>query len=360
MFKLYKLWGVFKVNELAINGGEKTINVPGPHFVWAEITEKTEKAVLKQLHESISIYDKSGIIEKLENRFSKYHKLKHSVLFNSGTSTIHAMFIAAGLGKGDEIICPAYTFHATISPIFFTGAVPVLADCLDSGNINPEEIKKKITSKTKAIIVTHMWGNPCEMNEICKIAKGNNLLLLEDCSHAHFAKFEGKLVGTFGDMSAYSLQGQKTLTGGEGGIFMTNLDKFYYKSLLFGHYNKRCKTEIPKNYSLPKFSVTGMGLKLRIHPLAAAIANEQFDKMKDVIKNRKIIAEKLINGLKNLPGIKIPKISKKSNPTWYAFMMQYNSSELGGLPIEKFYEALIAEGCIELDRPGSTRPLNLH
>lgn len=349
-----------RMNDLAINGGEKTVDIPGPHYTWPEINEDTEKAVVKQLHETISIYNKSGIIEDLENKFADLHKMKHSVLFSSGTSAIYAMFVASQLREGDEIICPAYTFYATISPIFFTGAVPVLVDCLEDGNIDPKEITKKITPKTKAIIVTHMWGKPCQMDKIVKIAKENNLLLLEDCSHAHFAKYKGKLVGTFGDISAFSLQGQKTLTGGEGGIFMTNKDDFYYNSLLFGHYNKRCRTEIPSEYPLSKFSTTGMGLKLRIHPVAAAIAYEQLNKIDKILEGRRKIAKIIIDGLKDLPGLKLPELNEEIFPSWYALIIQYNPEELGGLSKEEFYGALVAEGCEELDIPNSTGPLNYY
>ncbi len=346
------------MDKLALFGGEKTINLPAPHYKWPAITKKTEEAVLKQLHTSISIYDNSGIIDEFEKKFASKIGMKHALLTNSGTMALFSLFFSAGLKEGDEIICPAYTFHATDSPIFFTGAVPVLADCKEDGNIDPQEIKKKITKKTKAIIITHMWGIPCDMDEIVKIAKENKLLLFEDCSHAHFARYKGKYVGTFGDASVFSLQGQKTLTGGEGGVYVTNNDEMFYKSLLLGHYNKRCKKEIPENNPLHKYFLTGMGLKLRVHPLAVAIALEQMDALSEILKNRAIIAEKLRKEFKDIKGIKLLNIENKG-PTWYAFTFLYNPEELEGLSLEKFYSALVAEGCVELDHPGSTMPLNL-
>lgn len=347
-------------NKLAINGGEKTVNIDRPHYVWPNITEKTKNVVLNQLNESISIYNKSGIIEKLENRFADYHGKKHALLTNSGTAALHSIFVGADLKEGDELICPAYTFYATVTPLFFTGAIPILVDCREDGNIDPEDIKRKITDNTKGIILTHMWGLPCDMDSIMDIKEKHNLLLFEDCSHAHGAIYKGKKVGTFGDASAFSLQGQKTLTGGEGGILVTDNDEIFYRSLLFGHYNKRCKQEIPEEHSLYQFAVTGMGLKLRIHPVAAAIADEQFDNLESVLENRRRTAKKMIEELKDIRGIEVPKISDNVEPSWYAFVMQYKSEELNGLPIEKFYRALLAEGCTELDRPGSTCPLNYH
>lgn len=347
-------------NKLAINGGCKTINSAQNHFVWPPITNKTREIVLQQLDDSISIYNRSGIIEKLENQFCDYHEKRYSLLTNSGTTALLSMFVGADLKEGDEIICPAYTFYATISPIFFTGAVPVLAECGKDGNIDPVSVEEKITDKTKAIIVTHMWGMPCKMQELTEIAEKYGLLLFEDVSHAHGATYNGRKVGSFGHASAFSLQGQKTVTGGEGGILLTDIDEIFYRALLLGHYNKRCKAEIPKEFSLSDFAVTGMGLKLRIHPIAAAIASQQFNELETVLVGRQKFAELLSKDLGQLPGINVPEIPDNIRHTWYAFMMQYDSQKLDGLSIDRFYEAVLAEGCKELDRPGSTCPLNYH
>ncbi len=350
--------GFLDEDKLAILGGKKVVTRIHSHYSWPIISKRTEEAVKKQLYSNISIYDRSGIIEELEDKFCKIYGVKHALLTNSGTSALHSLFVAANLKEGDEVICPAYTFHATITPLFFTGAIPVLADCNADGNIDPLEIKKKISSKTKAIIITHMWGVPCDMDAIVKIAKENNLLLLEDCSHAHFAKYKGRFVGTFGDAAAFSIQGPKTVTGGEGGCLITNNDEVFHRALLLGHYNKRCKNEIPKDSEYYKYAVTGMGLKFRIHPIAAAIVYEQLESVEELVETRRIIASRLVEGLKGLKGIAIPDFEDKA-PSWYAFTIQYVSAELDGLPFDTFYDALLAEGCCELDHPGSTGALNL-
>lgn len=350
-----------KKSKLAILGGPRMINKKSPHFTWPPINKKIEKAVIKQLHKSISIYDRSGIFKNFEESFAKYHKRKFALLCSSGTLAIHSMFVAAGFREGDEVICPAYTFFATVTPLLFTGAKPVLCDIDENGNIDPQEIKKKITPKTKGIIVTHMWGVPCQMDEIVKICRKNNLILIEDCSHAHGAKYKGKSVGSFGDLAAWSLQGPKNVSGGEGGILVTDNEEFYYRALLLGHYNKRCKQEIPKKHPLYKYAVTGMGLKYRAHPLAIAIAFETFKNLENYLKIKRLFAKKLINSLKKLPGIDFPPAYFKADiePSWYALIFQYRPEKLGGLPIEKFFQALQAEGLSEIDRPGSTCPLNL-
>lgn len=344
--------------KLAILGGRKTINPQKAKYNWPIINKDAEKAVVKQLHTSVSIYNRSGIIEQFENSYAKKFNKKYAVLCSSGTLAIHSMFIAAGLKSGDEVICPAYTFFATVTPLLFTGAKPILCDCDSYGNIDPKEIEKKITNRTKAIVVTHMWGMPCQMDKILKICKKNKLLLLEDASHAHGAIYKGKQIGSFGDISAWSLQGFKNISGGEGGILVIDNEEFYYKALLLGHYNKRCLQEIPKNHKLAKFAVSGMGLKYRSHPLAVSLAYEGLKKLLKYQKLRNKHAEQIIKSLSENK-ILLPLIPPKNvKSSWYSLIFKYDTKKANGLPIEKFYEAVKAEGLIEFDRPMSTMPLN--
>lgn len=346
-------------SKLALLGGPRTIKKSGPHFPWPVITLAVETAVKKQLYESISIYDRSGVVAQLEDEFAKYHGKRFSLLTSSGTAAIHSMFVAAGIKSDDEIICPAYTFYATATPLFHLGAIPVLCDADETGNIDPVKIEHLISSRTKGVVVTHMWGVPCKMDQILSLCRKHNLLLLEDASHAHGAKYKDRLAGTWGDVSAWSLQGQKIISGGEGGILLSDNEEIYYRALLFGHYNKRCKQEIPRDHPLAKFSITGMGLKLRIHPLAAAIAKEQFSHLDEWISQKQKYVKLMTNRLSKLPGIHPPKQYDNSQPSWYAYIFQYHEEELDGLPVEKFFAALQAEGCTDVDRPGSTCPLNL-
>jgi dTDP-4-amino-4,6-dideoxygalactose transaminase len=342
---------------LAILGGRKTLHVPGPHFRWPLITSTTRHAIISQLDESISIYNRSGIFKKFEDAFARYHGKKFALLSNSGTSSIFAMFEGLGFGPGDELIAPVYTFFATVSPLMQFGARPVFADCKSDGNIDPVEIEKKITSKTKAVIVTHMWGIPCDMNSIVEICKKNNLFLLEDCSHAHGAEYFGQKVGTFGHAAAWSLQGQKIVTGGEGGIMLTDEEEVYTRALLQGHYNKRCFEEISPRHHLYPYAHTGLGLKLRAHPLAVAMAYEQFQHLDDWLNQKRQFAELLITELSKIPFLKMPLLSNKK-PSWYAFVINYDAKNTGGISREVFCKALKEEGLDEVDIPRSTCPLN--
>lgn len=324
-------------------------------FIWPKIGASEEVAVLKQLRTTVSIYGGGGIFEKFEKKFANYHDRKFALLCNSGTTAIHSMFVAAGLKKGDEVICPAYTFFATVTPLFFTGAKPILCDCDENGNINPDEIIKKITSKTKAVVVTHMWGVPAQMEAISKICHKHKILLLEDCSHAHGAKYNNKIVGSFGDISAWSLQGAKLITGGEGGILTTNNRKFYEKALLLGHYNKRCWNEINLKSDVYKYSHTGMGLKYRAHPLAISLAYEIFQKFGQSSRFRNKYARSLIKNLQGLDGVSFPPayFDKNISPSWYALTFFINDQKK--IKLDRMHSL----GLLDIDSPDSTKPLNL-
>jgi len=329
-------------------------------YVWPHITKRTVKAVISQLEKGeISIYNRSGIFETFENRFANLYRTKYALLVSSGTAALHTAMVACKFQDGDEVICPAYTFFATVTPLFQTGATPVLCDSGKDGNIDPKKIEELITSKTKGLIITHMWGMPCDMDKIVKICKKHNLRLIEDCSHAHGAIYKGKTVGTFGDVGVFSLQGQKIITGGEGGILITNDREIYERSLLFGHYNKRCKQEIKPDSSYYSYATTGFGLKLRAHPLATAIANEQLDHLKDWHKIMNANARYFATLLKDVSLVKIPEFKDSIEPSWYAFLIQIDSTKLK-ISTKELCDKLIENGIPEADMPGSTCPLNYH
>lgn len=207
-------------------------------------------------------------------------------------------------------------------------------------------------------MVTHLWGVPAGLDALCALADKHGLVLLEDASHAHGASIGGQNVGTFGHAGAFSMNGPKPLSAGEGGFVLTNDDELFYRLLLHGHYNKRCRNEIPAEHPLYQYTVTGMGLKFRIHPLAASIALDQLDRLDDYLAGRARVARYLCDHLGQLPGIAVPQVPEGNRPAWYGLPLTLVPDELGGLPVERFYEALHAEGLAEVDRPGSTCPLN--
>ena len=341
--------------KLAINGGEPEIESSKARFIWPVVTEETEKAVVRQLHESLSIYDDSGIFGSFEKKFAAHHGRRYGLLSNSGTSSILAMFEAINLELGDEIIAPVYTFHATASPMMSLGLLPVFADCDNEGNITLESIESKRTPKTRAVIVTHMWGVPVrDIEAIAAYCKTEGLYLLEDCSHAHGASINNKPVGSFGDIAAWSLQGQKIITGGEGGILLTDDVQLFNRALLHGHYNKRPQRNIDVSDPMYEYFLTGFGLKLRAHPIAVAIADQQFSQLASFREYKNKYAKQFIEVFDKYDFIKVDHLPESTNASWYALGFHFVADKAYGVTKEQFVEALHAEGLVEFDIPGST------
>ena len=346
-------------SSLALLGGPPAVKDPAPHFTWPPVDGRTVSAVLNQLTADISIYDRLGVIAQLEDALRGYFGVKHAVLTSSGTAALYSMYAACRIQPGDEVIVPAYTFFASVTPLLHLGAVPILADCDEHGNLDPADAARRITGRTFGIAVTHMWGIPADMPALRALTDEHDLVLLEDASHAHGASIWGKKAGTFGRAAAFSMNGPKPLSAGEGGFVVTDDDEVYYRTLLHGQYNKRCRNEMPPEHGLYRYAVTGMGLKHRIHPLAACIAHDQLGHLDEYLAGRERIAAYMSGQLSTVPGILPPQLDTGVRSSWYGLILDYRSDELGGLPVERFHEALLAEGCHEADRPGSTCPLNL-
>lgn len=345
-------------SPLALLGGTPAVTDAGPHFTWPPIDDTTRMKVVSQLDSAVSIPGRSGIVADLEDALQDYFGVRHAITTSSGTAALHATYWAARIRPGNEVIVPAWTFHATASPLFQLGAVPVLCETRPDGNIDPGRLAELITPRTRAIMVTHLWGKPAEMTDLTTLARDRDLDLLEDGSHAHGASHGGQKVGTFGLAGAFSLNGPKPLSGGEGGFVLTDDDDTYYRVLTFAHYNKRARNEIPEGHPLARYAVTGAGLKLRIHPLAAALAHDQLSRLDTYLAGREEIAAYLIRELGQIPGLEVSSMPDGVKPSWYALTATYRPDQLGGLPVDRFHAALVAEGATEFDRPGSTCPLN--
>lgn len=346
------------MTEVARRAEVPGVSWTGPHFTWPDIDEGAVLAVTRQLGESVSIYDRSGVVQRVEEALELWHGRAHAVLMNSGTSALHAAYVAAEIGPGDEVIVPNYTFFATASPVFHTGARPVLVDCDRRGNLDPDRVVEAFTDRTRAVVVTHMWGLPADVGELRRIADERGVLLIEDTSHAFGASVHGVPVGAFGDLAAQSLQGQKPLTGGEGGVLLADDDELFYRALAIAHYNVRCKREIPADHELAQYAVTGLGLKWRIHPLAAALVEHQMAVHPVIHAARERCARKMIDRLSRLPGLEVLVPRNGETASWYALVMQVDDRVLDRTTVPELIRRLHARGATEFDHPGSTRPLS--
>lgn len=334
--------------ELAINGGKKIVTIKSPHFIWPpKSTVQERNQLAQQRDKDISIKGRSGPIKQLEDNFLEFleNKRKYAISYNSGTAALYAAYFALGIDEGDEVIAPALTFHAAISPVYLLKGNPVLVDvdprtyCID-----PLKIEKEITNKTKAICVVHQWGHPADMDPILKIAKKYNLRIVEDCSHAHGAKYKGKLVGLFGDIAVFSLQANKIVFAGEGGILVTDSDTYHDRATLLGHYRDRARDEIKNNF-LQQFWVSGYGLKLRMSPYNAITAIYSLKNLKKRINQRKKSLMYLSKKLSQFSEITTPFIAPYTTiGAWYGYKVLYDSKQFHNIPLSKYVAALAAEG----------------
>jgi dTDP-4-amino-4,6-dideoxygalactose transaminase len=335
-------------HTLAINGGRKVVTIKKPHFIWPPKSIKQERNDLgKQRDEDISIKGRSGPIKKLEDKFLEYldNKRSYAITYNSGTSALFAAYFALGIEENDEVIAPALTYHAAISPVYFLKANPILVDvdpktfCID-----PQKIEQAITKKTKVVTVVHQWGHPADMNPIIKIAQKYNLKILEDCSHAHGSKYKDKKVGLFGDIAVFSLQANKILFAGEGGILVTNSVDLHDRATLLGHYRDRARDEI-KNKFLQQFWVTGYGLKLRMSPYNAVTALHALKKLDQRIKQRKQCLMYLSQKLSKFSELTPPYIAPYADMgAWYGYRVLYDQEKFHNISVGKYVAALAAEG----------------
>jgi dTDP-4-amino-4,6-dideoxygalactose transaminase len=348
------------MGKLAILGGPPQVKFPKPHFKWGVPNSKYRDDVINYLLNEgpLSIDGRYGIIEELENRFAEYHNVRYALLTSSGTTALHSAFFGVGIGHHDEVIAPAYTFLATVTPVLHCGGVPILCDCRsDNGNIKVDNIEELITTRTKAIAINHQWGHPVDISQLKTIAKNYGLAIVEDCSHALGATYAEEKVGTFGDVACISLQGNKLVYAGEGGVLLTNNQEVYERALLLGHYRKRTRTISLEQYKY--LADTGYGMKYRIHPLGAVLANSILKDVDELIRMRNENLEYFSNGLKTIPGIDAPSI--ESGMTWgahYGFKPKVDFKYLGGIDRALYVKALAAEGA-EVNVPGS-KPLNLY
>ncbi len=182
-----------------------------------------EKVYVDDCVDSCWISSKGKYNKLFEEEFAKYIGVKYATTVSNGTLALHLALMALGIGKGDEVIVPTFTYIASANAVKYTGAEVIFAEVLeDSWQIDPEDVKRKITDRTKAIMPVHLYGHPCDMEAIMDVAKQYRLFVIEDCAEAIGSEYEGKRVGSFGDIAAFSFFGNKTITCGEGGMVLTD------------------------------------------------------------------------------------------------------------------------------------------
>ena len=234
-----------------------------------------------------------------EQKFAECCDVKHALATSSGTSSLLVSLLAMGLKPGDEVIIPAYTFIASYTATIFAGLVPVLAEIDDSLTLDPEDVERRITPRTKAIMPVHMLGNPCKMDAIMDIARKYGLMVLEDACQAGGGSYRGRKLGSIGHMGAFSLNIFKTITTGDGGVVTTDDKELYEKA--FGVHDQGHK---PFRSGVEVGERSILGLNFRFNELLSAIALVQLGKIDDILATLRANKQKLKTQIGDIPGVR--------------------------------------------------------
>ena len=310
---------------------------------WPIITDEDVAAVTEVLQSGeLSLH---AVTHDLEQDYRSWLGVKHALACCNATSAIFAALHSFDLKPGDEVLAPTATYWASVMPVLWCGAVPVFCESEpDQLGLDPDDAESRITPKTRAMIIVHLWGMPSKMDRLLAIAKKHDLRILEDASHAHGAKWHGRPVGTLGDAAVFSLQTNKLAPAGEGGVLVTNDDAIHEHALCLGHFERILPLRTPAR----RFAGTGFGLKHRMAPLSAAVARVQLRHLAERNARRNENIEYLSHRLEKL-GIRTFLPPADIERVYFFFFVQNDESrtELG---TDRLVEALQAEGC-EVARP---------
>ncbi len=260
---------------------------------------------------------KGPYVEEFERMVKDYMGVKYAIAVSSGTAALHLALISLNISSGDEVIVPDFTFVATANAVEYTGAKPVFADIdLKTFNIDPEDIRRKITSKTKAIMPVHGFGQSADMDEIRKIAHEHNLFIIEDAACAMGAEYKGEFCGVMGDLGCFSLHPRKILTTAEGGIVVTNNDE-HAKLIerLRDHGSIKKDGRVYFNHC---------GYNYRLSELHAVLGIAQMKKLNDIIKKRQKAAKELSALLSGIASLRLPEISENCQHIFQAYVVLLN------------------------------------
>nr|MDO8086605.1 DegT/DnrJ/EryC1/StrS family aminotransferase [Candidatus Sigynarchaeum springense] len=342
------------MDKLAIDGGPKAITLDQDKLLkWPVMGKDEEEAVLDLLRKGD--ISQSAVVDEFAKAFAKFAGTKYALPQVNGTACLLSAFFAIGIKQGDEVIAPTNTYWASVMPAAFLGARIVFCESEKASlGIDPDDVKKKVTPKTKAIVPVHLYGYPCDMDPIMEIAGEHGIAVIEDASHAHGAQYKEKKVGTFGRCAAFSLQASKIMPAGEAGVLVTDDIDIYEKAVALGHYERLNDLE---RDVYKKYKKTGLGLKNRLSPMHAAIALCQLKKFPEVNGRITRNCEKFRKGIKDVDGTGffLPDIPKHVKRGYFMNQVVYDDGP-GIIPRTELVQMLVTEGL----RVGQSRYELLH
>ena len=321
--------------QLAIHGGKPVRSEAFPE--WPEYGLAEEERLLAALRSGAWGKVQGNEVKQFERRFAEYHQCKHGIGVVNGTVAIRIALTALGIGPGDEVIVPPFTFVATASAVIEANATPVFVDIeLETSNIDPKAIEAAITPRTKAIIVVHLGGLPCKMDTIMDVAKRHGLAVIEDACHAHGAEYKGRRLGSIGDVAAFSFQSSKNVSAGEGGIIVTNSDDL--AELCWSMHN--CG-RVPGGKWYEHHRIGG---NYRLGEFQGAVLNAQWDRFEQQAQTRERNGLYLDRQLAGLDGI-TPQVRTAdcTRHAYHLYSLLFDPGVLG-FSRDTFIEAMAAEG----------------
>jgi dTDP-4-amino-4,6-dideoxygalactose transaminase len=328
-------------DRLAIDGGSKAVTDALPTVSSAAgrtFGPEEEALVLEALRSGCLSRNGGTMVKTLEHEFAEALGVPYAVACSSGTASVHLTLAALDLEPGDEIIVPPITDIGSILPILWQNAIPVFADVNPRTLVlDPAEVEKQITPRTRAVIAVHLAGIPCSMDELQAICRRHNVVLIEDCSQAFWATYKGKLVGTMGDLACFSLQQSKHMTCGEGGLIVTRNKAYAERSLLFSD-----KAWPRDSGSLGSCRFLFLSQNYRMSELNGAVARAQLKKVQSTVDRRRTRASQLSELIGDVKEVSAPRVPEGTDPSYWLYMLRVDES--AGVAAQEFGDALIAEG----------------
>jgi perosamine synthetase len=310
---------------------------------WRSIHFREIARLMSYAIRDVSTTRSGGPVRDFERAFARAVGSPYALMTNSGTAALHSAFFAAGVGPGDEVIVPSYTFFASVAPLLPLGAIPVFCEIdRETLTADPDDVEARITSRTRAICVVHLWGNPARLDRFVDIANRHHLALIEDCSHAHGARYSNRPVGTWGDIGCFSLQGSKPVSGGEAGVAVTANPSFFDRMLALGHFPRPATDQQEATFDLGELS---LGLKYRAHMFAAVLASGGLSRLTELNRRRRnnygIIAAEL-EGTDALEVVE--EYPDATRGGFYRFVLRLHADQTSGWDRPSFVRAANAIG----------------
>src|SRR3977135_4037245 len=324
------------MSELALFGGRKAKGKPFPD--WPMYDDKERRALMEVLESRIWWRTPGTKTQEFEREFAAFHGARHGVAVTNGTAAIEVVMAALNIGPGDEVIVPDFTFVATASAVLFATGLPVLVD-VDPGTycINTNLRAKAITPQTKAELDGHMGGHPADLDRLKKITDRKKLALIEDSSHAHASEWKGKRIGTFGGAGPFRFQSSKLMTAGEGGIIISNDEKFERQARSVHDCGR-----MPGEWFYSHFIY---GSNYRLSEWQGAVLQAQLGRLDEQTKVRHRNARLLDRLLGTIPGITPQKLDDRCTRNGqYAYIFHVNKKDFAGIATDRFIAAMNAEG----------------